>query len=282
MISVSRRRAGGHTLMELLLSSTIGLMLMLLLAGSYGALSGTASHVDETRRAAAAGQQALEIIVAHARLAGMPQVFPRTSRASTASTATWAVEASDALAADETTRGPPIFGCERGIPEREQAGRCRAVMHDSDGVVFRYAADPVATWPSKDNWPTDCLGQNVTGDTIAVRFYVQTRTPDQPELYCRGNGHDVTAQPLVDGIEQLRLSYWLAGAHAAVRASSLSEPDWRRIVAIDVCVVSRGPVTTRPTAYLDCDGNRVMPADRRVRTAWMRRVAIRNAVAGGT
>ncbi|MCG1042686.1 PilW family protein [Mycetohabitans sp. B8] len=268
--------------MELLLSSTIGLMLMLLLAGSYGALSGTASHVDETRRAAAAGQQALEIIVAHARLAGMPQVFPRTSRASTASTATWAVEASDALAADETTRGPPIFGCERGIPEREQAGRCRAVMHDSDGVVFRYAADPVATWPSKDNWPTDCLGQNVTGDTIAVRFYVQTRTPDQPELYCRGNGHDVTAQPLVDGIEQLRLSYWLAGAHAAVRASSLSEPDWRRIVAIDVCVVSRGPVTTRPTAYLDCDGNRVMPADRRVRTAWMRRVAIRNAVAGGT
>jgi type IV pilus assembly protein PilW len=281
MISTSCRRDEGHTLVELLLSSTIGLMLMLLLAGSYGTLSGVLGHVDETRRAAAAGLQALEIIVAHARLAGMPRAFPQTWRASTASTATQAAEASDVPVGDETIRDPPIFGCERGIPEREQAGRCRAVMHDSDGVVFRYAADPVATWPSKDNWPTDCLGQNVTGDTIAVRFYVQASTPEQPELYCRGNGHDVAAQPLVEGIEQLRLSYWLAGAHAAVRASSLSESDWRRIVAIDVCVVSRGPVATRPTAYLDCDGNRVTPADRRVRTAWMRRVAIRNAVAGG-
>ncbi|WP_158249506.1 PilW family protein [Mycetohabitans endofungorum] len=279
---MSRMRDGGHTLVEWLLSSTIGLMLTLLLAGAYGTLSGTAGRVDETRRAAAAGQQALEIIVAHARLAGMPQAFPRTWRASTASTSTRAVEAPNAPAADETMRDLPIFGCERGIPEREQAGRCRAVMHDSDGVVFRYAADPVAIWPSKDNWPTDCLGQNVMGDTIAVHFYVQSRTPDQPELYCRGNGHEVAAQPLVDGIEQLRLSYWLAGAHAAVRASSLSEPDWRRIVAIDVCVVTRGPVAMRPTAYLDCDGNRVMSADRRVRTAWMRRVAIRNTVAGGT
>ncbi|KAG0188758.1 hypothetical protein DFQ28_004412 [Apophysomyces sp. BC1034] len=253
-------------------------MVALALIALYGVLSGAADRIDGMARAAAAGEQALEIIVAHARLAGMPQLFPLP------------LPEADEEREPGGGSGDPvnepivhssvplsIFGCDRATSRHDQGGQRATVKRDSDSVTFRYAADAIATWTSKHGRPIDCLGQNVAGDTVVVRFHVGSQSAtDAPELYCRGNGHNGPPQPLVGGIEQLRLSYWLVGADAPVRASSISDSDWRRVTAIDICVVARGPAAVRPMAYLDCDGNSVLPGDRRVRIALARRVAIRN------
>lgn len=273
------RRYRGQTLVELLVSSGIGLLVALVLVTLYGALSDGVGRVDGMSRAVAAGQQALEIIVAHARLAGMPRFLSlRPPQPSGANEVNKSGDPLHGFAAGSNAQPLAIFGCERGIFSHVQDNRCKAVKRDSDSVVFRYAADTVATWASKHGWPTDCLGQNVTGDAIVVRFYVNRSTADRLELYCHGNGHDATPQPLVEGIEQIRLSYWLAGADVPVRASAIPHADWHRVVAIDVCVVARGPAAARPAAYLDCDGKPVTPEDRWTRTALARRVAIRNAI----
>ncbi|HEY1995530.1 PilW family protein, partial [Paraburkholderia sp.] len=103
----------------------------------------------------------------------------------------------------------------------------------------------------------------------------------ESELYCEGSGKVGSAQPLVEGVERLRVRYWLAGAQSALDASALAAGQWVDVVAVDLCVLVRGAPQGRRTRYVDCDGVSATGADMRVRQAFWRRVAIRNNEGSG-
>jgi type IV pilus assembly protein PilW len=112
---------------------------------------------------------------------------------------------------------------------------------------------------------------------IVNRFYAKlSASTGESELYCDGNGKSGSAQPLVEGIERLRVKYWLAGAQTAFDASALAPGQWASVVAVDLCVLVRGAPQGRRSRYVACDGANVTGTDMRVRQAFWRRVAIRN------
>jgi type IV pilus assembly protein PilW len=169
----------------------------------------------------------------------------------------------------------------------ETAASCEALASHSDGLQVRHAADAIATWPTSAGVPTDCLGQAVTDAIVMNRFYAKASSSSgEPELYCEGNGGK-QAQPVVEGIERMRVMVWLAGASAAVGVAAVGRDQWTRVVALDVCVVVRGfqNRAKRRASYADCDGTPATADDGRLRQAFWRRVAIRNLAAssaGGT
>ncbi|HEX7682347.1 MAG TPA: PilW family protein [Trinickia sp.] len=152
---------------------------------------------------------------------------------------------------------------------------------DSDGIVVRYVDDGVATWPSASGEPTDCLGQGVTrhrGHAVIVnRFYAaKPAQRESPELYCGGNGHAITPQPLVQGVERMTFRYWLRGGVEPVGARAILPAQWADVVAVDLCVVVRGRETRARKTFLDCDGQRVQGPDAHERLALSRHLVLRN------
>jgi type IV pilus assembly protein PilW len=112
---------------------------------------------------------------------------------------------------------------------------------------------------------------------VVNRYFARvSASTGEPELYCEGNGKTGSAQPLVEGVERVRLRYWLGGGLNAIEASAMTPGQWSRIVAVDLCVLVRGAPQGRSTRYVDCDGVSAIGADTRVRQAFWRRVAIRN------
>ncbi|SAL67296.1 prepilin-type cleavage/methylation-like protein [Caballeronia arvi] len=175
----------------------------------------------------------------------------------------------------------PIFGCAQGrVVGVETAASCESLTGRSDGVQLRYAADAVSTWPSSSGVPTDCIGQAVSDPIVTNRFYAKaSASTGEPELYCEGSGKQ--AQPMVEGIERIRVTYWLTGSPSALDASAIARERWRDAYATDICVLVRGFATQskRRTNYVDCTGSPASADDGRIRQAFWRRVAIRNAPA---
>jgi type IV pilus assembly protein PilW len=91
-----------------------------------------------------------------------------------------------------------------------------------------------------------------------------------------GSGNVGSAQPLVEGVERVRLRYWLDGAADAVNASAVPADQWMNVVAVDVCVLVRGAPQEQRSKYIDCDGATTLGSDLRPRQAFSRRVALRN------
>jgi type IV pilus assembly protein PilW len=115
------------------------------------------------------------------------------------------------------------------------------------------------------------------GVLVVNRYFASVSgSTGEPELYCEGNGNAGAAQPLVEGVELVRIKYWLAGALAAMDASAVSPDQWAEIVAVDLCVLVRGAPQVRRSRYVDCDGVSTLGADSRPRQAFSRRVALRN------
>jgi len=195
--------------------------------------------------------------------------------------------------------GPaPLSGCSGGRPTGADDSRlaCATLSSGSDGVAVRYVGDSVSTWPSATGNATgnvtgnvtDCLGQAVTGNNAAFgeqgalvvnRYFASVSTSTgEPELYCEGSGKPGTGQPMVEGIERLRIGYWLKDAPVAVDAASITRDRWPFVTAVELCVLARGdaPSATARPRYTDCDGATVISADGRVRQAFRRRIALRN------
>ncbi|CAD6541459.1 hypothetical protein LMG24235_03645 [Paraburkholderia sabiae] len=252
----------GHTLLEMTIALALGLIV------TAGAVSLYRSQRIAFAQAADAAQihdaaiTALTLIGEQLQMAGFVSAdMPRTFAAR-----------------------PALFGCTGGRPVgTDDNPTCETLATHSDGVAVRYVADAVSTWPSTAGLATDCLGQGVAktdadapGVPIVNRFYAKTSSSTgEPELYCEGTGGN-SSQPLVEGVERVRLRYWLAGASSAMDAAALTPAQWTNVVAVDLCVLVRGTPQVARTSYVDCDGISAVGSDLRVRRAFWRRVAIRN------
>jgi type IV pilus assembly protein PilW len=263
-MNASRPLQRGHTLLELSISVALGLLIVIATISLYRGQRLAYDQAMETTRLRDAASTALDLIGQQVQMAGFVPA-----------------------GASQAGESPALFGCSPGRPTGSDAVPvCEALASRSDGIVVRYAADTVSTWPSSSGLPADCLGQISAGERIVNRYYAKASASTvEPELYCEGSGKPGTGQPLVEGIERIRFGYWLKDASFAVDATAISRERWPLVVAVDVCVLVRGDIasaTARPR-YADCDGASLVSADGRIRQVFRRRIALRNvANAPGT
>jgi len=259
-----RHVARGHTLVEFVIAMALGLIVTAGAISLYTTQRSAFERASNATRIREAGLTALLLIGQQLQMAGFVPA---------------GVVGYDAPSA--------LFGCSRGRPTgTDDNPRCGTLSTGSDGVAIRYVGDAVSTWPSSSGQITDCVGQGIkSGDAVlgsggvpvVNRYFANvSESTGEPELYCDGNGNAGTAQPLVEGVERLRLRYWLAGASAAIDASAVPADQWANIVAVDLCVLVRGAPQGQRSRYIDCDGVSTVGTDLRPRHAFSRRVTLRN------
>jgi type IV pilus assembly protein PilW len=256
-MSTSGRPQRGHTLLELSISVALGLLIIIATISLYRGQRFAYDRATETTRLRDAASTALDLIGQQLQMAGFVPA-----------------------GTGQTGESAALFGCSPGRPAGSDAAPvCETLASRSDGIVVRYAADTISTWPSSSGLPTDCLGQITAGERIVNRYYAKASSSTvEPELYCEGSGKPGTGQPLVEGIERIKFGYWLKDASFAVDAAAISRERWALVVAVDVCVLVRGDIpsaTARPR-YSDCDGASVVSGDGRIRQVFRRRIALRN------
>ncbi|CAG9256556.1 PilW family protein [Paraburkholderia unamae] len=252
------RRGAGHTLLELTIAVALGLVVTLGALAAYRSQRQAFAYASDAARIHEAGMNALLLMGEQIQMAGFVAADTRVPLA-----------------------GPAIFGCMAGRPVGADAAlACESLSGRSDGLALRYQGDGVSTWPAANGQVTDCLGQaaGAAGSEIVNRYHAKaSASTGEPELYCEGSGKVGTAQPLVEGVERLRLRYWTAGAAQPVDASVLARDQWASVVAVDLCVLVRGGAFPRRTHYVDCEGAQGLGADGRARQAFWRHIVLRNA-----
>jgi type IV pilus assembly protein PilW len=255
---------GGHTLIEFVIAMALGLGVTAAVVSLYTTQRIAFEHASDAMRIREAGLTALTLIGQQLQMAGF---VPAT--------------------VVNYDGPPPLSGCSSGRPTGgDESLTCSTLSSRSDGVAVRYLGDSVSTWPSATGQTTDCLGQAVKGNSIAPdgqgvlvvnRYFASvSASTGEPELYCEGNGRTGSAQPLVEGVERLRIKYWLADGLSAVDASAVTLDQWAAVVAVDLCVLVRGAPQGQRSRYVDCDGVSVSGTDLRPRQTFSRRVALRN------
>ena len=201
-----------------------------------------------------------------------------------------------------------------------------------DSIALSYEADKFNTVPTAaTSLPTDCLGyaltkikavipgipddrgsgvfeaepENVSYFVADNRFYIDSSSATAaPSLYCQGNGIDSTAQPLVENIEDMQITYGVeipvgqtrtvAGylradqllAHTALvisdSTSFTAQERWRKVVTVRICLLvrSENAVVSDPASarYFNCAGTleTAPPDDLRLRRTYSSTVILRN------
>lgn len=259
------RRSRAHTLLEVMIAMTVGLLVLAAAGALYHAQRVAQRRAEDGFRMRDAAATALMLIGEQIQMAGFRPLD---------------VEGPPSL--------PPVFGCSAGRVRGNGAKvRCEAMRAASDALLVRYVGDAVSTWPTIGAQVTDCLGQGVgaPGERPLVenRFdaHVSPST-GEPELYCEGSGRPGTPQPVVSGIDQLRVRYLRREAAQFVDAGVMGSGDWRDVVAVHVCVRARGEPTHGPARHVDCDGRTAVSSDGRAHLALHRIVALRNAAVAST
>lgn len=277
--SVLRRRySRGLSLIELMVSLTIGLILMVAVVSAYLGSAGASRMAEAQGRMNEDAQAALTILSQQLRMAGNnpkqanypsatpPPGDPTSDRNPVFGAGSYVVRGCDGTFSDvKTAADIPALTCAAG------GGT------SPDSIAISYEADPFNTVQTAGGVATDCLGQSLTAiaasrniwdGTAAVptpvtyrvadnRFYVGTSAViKSPSLYCKGNG-GANPQPLVENIEDLQFVYGTAPAASATlsvagylnAAEILTHIDlaalandparWARVMTVRICVVVR-------------------------------------------
>ncbi|WP_246796888.1 PilW family protein [Burkholderia perseverans] len=254
-----KRRQRAHTLVEALVALALAAFVLAAAVALYRTQRAAYGASVDAARARDAAAVALTLVAQSVRMAGFVPLDARVAGFA------------------------PLFGCASGrVAGDAMRPACIAETDGSDGLLVRYVGDVVSTWPTADGRVTDCLGQGVgaVGDRPLVvnRYFVRSgKSAGGPELYCEGSGRPGVAQPLVEGVERLRLRYRLRGQAAWRDASAVTAGAWREVVAIDVCVQVRGTAPAQAACYLDCDGATQRSRDGRRRWSVRRWLSLRNA-----
>ena len=279
-------RQVGFSLVELLVSMTLGLVMLGALVALFSTSLQTNNQNSTSAQMTEEGGLALEFLARYVRMAGFSPPLVNASGASVL------VNGIQTQAIESDFAGAGVRGCDGGFVDATAAwGSLSCQAGGSPAIALRFQGDLANTEPSSANLPTDCLAQAVSTTTPSIydatrqvtlvesRFTVNNKT----ELVCGGNGNSFVAQPLFGNIEGLRLSYGMAADGRSgqvlryVNAASVDQR-WARVVSVKICMVVRAstPDQSQPLPYVDCDDQTVTPADKYVRRSISTVVALRN------
>ena len=211
MLKNRSEHQAGYTLIELLLSVSLGLAMMSVamqyLVGSSASFNATetASRIQEN------GRFALSMITDDIRMAGY---------------------------------GDPNSGARPGYFLTTPCGAfdpCTSNGLDTD-------PDRIAVWydpPSDDGTETDCTGSALGASAqVANVFYLETSAEGVSSLMCRGfdvsaNAWNASAQPLIDGIDNFQVLYGINNGTTSryISADAMTAENWDEIVSIRIGVL---------------------------------------------
>ncbi|KAF1025443.1 MAG: hypothetical protein GAK40_01398 [Burkholderia plantarii] len=256
-----RLSVSGHTLIEALVALILASFVLGAALGLYLAQQKAGQAAHDTWQGRDAAATALALLEQPIRMAGFAPlgVSPAASQQ------------------------PAVFGCAAARPAGSVISpQCDPAAAGSDGLQVSFIGDAISTWPTSAGLVTDCLGQGVAPPAsmprVVNRYFVRPRgASGEPELYCEGNGRSGVAQPLVEGIERLRLRYRLQGATVWLAADAVPRERWGDVSAIEVCVQALAARLARGASYRGCDGETHRARDGRARVIARRWLVLRNA-----
>lgn len=208
-------KQAGFSLIELMVSMVISLVIALAAGTAYLSASGAGRVAEATGRMNEDAQMALTILTQQLRMAGANPAQP---------------DRNAATLHNQLTNPYAVRGCDTRFSNVTTAASASALTcpsgTGSSSISIGYEADRYNTIPRSTGEPTDCLGNglpsssftatksdNTTTLTVTVyeaenRFFIGTSTTIiNPSLYCKGNAASTSAQPLVENIEDLKITY---------------------------------------------------------------------------
>ena len=319
----------GFSLIELMVALAIGLIVATASFSAYLGASGASRVAEAQGRMNEDGQAALSVLTQQLRMAGSNPYQPgRTDESrrnpvyALYNSATYvSVPATFALSSFS------VRGCDGTFSNVATATRIDGLNCPTganaapDSIAVSYEADAFNSIPSAAKLPTDCLGVELaqTAATFSLEvppgpyayyvasnlFFIGTSKGIlTPSLYCKGNGIASLAQPLVENIEDMQLSYGAVSTATADDAvgtavvagyltanQMLTQVDmaglandaarWAKVITVRICVLARteAPVASSLASaqYLKCDGTlETAPPDLRLRRAYYATVVLRN------
>jgi type IV pilus assembly protein PilW len=306
----------------LMVSLAIGLLIVTAAFSAYLGASGAGKAAESQGRMNEDAQAALTILVQQLRMAGNnPQQADRSDKAGRNPVYSPYPGVFIPLPASFSLSAFSLRGCDGKFSNLAMAGSLDALTcapgsnASPDSIAASYEADAFNSIAA-----TDCLGaalsqinatfvppESSNGPYFVSGnvFYIDTSTSIvSPSLYCKGNGIGSVAQPLVENIEDLQLSYGvvksttaaadvstaaIAGylradeviSQSAMAALADDAERWSKVIAVRICVLVRSerPVVTDAVSarYLQCDGTmNTAPPDLRLRRAYYATVVMRN------
>lgn len=300
-----RRWQAGVTLIELMVSITIGVVILGAILAVFSATSSTGKQSETATRMSEDAAVAMNYMAGYIRMAGYS--VPRINApANTAIVGTATLEVTDS-----NFSGAGVRGCDMGFTNVSATPTsslsCKTSGTDTSAISIRFEGDVYNTAPvgTPAINPSDCLNQSVSASTtssydstlyplIETRFFVKTGTNSGvPELFCAGNGSGTfVPQPIMQYVESLSLTYGVAdngssrlvtsylgaaGVDAAMSGVPVDQL-WARVVSVKICLVMRSemPDQNAPGSYINCAGSRVASPDRFLRRAFKSVVTVRN------
>ena len=226
--SASALRQKGFSLIELMVSLTIGLVIMLAVISAYLGAAGAGRTAEAIGRMNEDAQTALTILSQQMRMAG---VNPSQTDRGTGTTLN--VRGNSMPLHNTLTNAFAIRGCDVTFSNIASSATTlgltcghTASSTGPDSISIAYEADRYNTVPTSGAFvPTDCMGSGITPTTATYtpastttlatatiyeaenRFYIGTSTVIvNPTLYCKGRATSV-GQPLIENIDNLQLRY---------------------------------------------------------------------------
>ena len=288
----------GFSLVELLIAMAIGLVMLGAILSIYMGTTVAGRQSDTVSRMGEDASIALETMARHIRMAGYSapiRMAPRNAVLDNGQTA---------QLADSNLAGAGLLGCDKGFTDTASAWgslSCATSGTNADAIAVRYEGDTYNSEPitvSNLAQASDCLSQAVGKSTnsaitssvqfalVESRFFI-----DDKNLKCAGNGHaSFTPQPLVSGVEFMRLRYGIAsdlaetqviGFVTATEVNALtgtSDQNWSRVIAVRICIqmVSPSEDQGKVVPYHNCDGDLITPTDKYLHRAYSTTVSVRN------
>lgn len=324
-ISTLSRRQKGLTLIELMVAMTLGLLVVLvaaaaLLLGQQGYRSVDSTTALRDRERFAIDLLTRVIVQAGFQDFGAAQISVRS---------TFEDPEPDLYGWNNAIYAAPndiSLSASTNITHENRPAQCSVTdtscRNGSDILVVRYQGVNSITAPAKsDNTMTNCAGQGDTGltdgdlrDRAISIFHVIRGANGEPSLACSyfTGGSWVNPLPLIEGVESFQVLYGTDGmtlpGEPAVASDSvvdrwfradqltvagnpvLTRANWRKVRAVRVGMVIRGPVGSAPqattatltplgslyTQAADVGASLVVAADQRLRTQTAFTVHMRN------
>lgn len=274
-----RRAADGFTLVELLISLTIGLVILASSLSMYVTSSRGSQMSQVETQMNEDGILAINLIQQQLKQAGYSrQIIPGSGASVMGNYA-----------------GPAVRGCDGGFTDAGAAfgSLTCATGAGSDAIAIRYEATVDNTMPTADTPPlaTNCVGNGINAATpsqvapaptpasaagnyaLADNRYLITDASTQPMLSCQGSeksgtGNVIgTSQPLLSNVESMQILYGVASRPSAELAATydpmrhqiisylnatgvdalastgvlpnITEDRWGRVLSVRVCLLMR-------------------------------------------
>jgi type IV pilus assembly protein PilW len=291
-----QRTQQGFSLIELLIATTLGLVITLGVLAVFASSASASRMVEAQSRMNEDAQIALGLLSLEIQMAGHNPINSALNGQAVKNLLSPLTlhGCSGMFYTDASSVSDDKLRCELGVPAQPHA------------LFVRYEADTKNTTPSI-GIPTDCLGYKLTAQAGSYyvaenRYYIGiSQTISAPSLYCKGNGGQGTAQPMVENIEDLQLRYgtlaspgsmpkrvagYLSATEVEKLATAISKDAiaraWGQVLTVQICIVvrseARNLVSDKASSiYTKCDGTQdTGQTDRRLRRAYTTTVALRN------